>query len=223
MKVCTDACLFGAWVAAEMQNEKCKIENVLDIGGGTGLLSLMLAQKTPAQIDAVEIDEQAYLQAKENFHISKWNSKLNIHHSSIQHFNLSTDQHFNLIISNPPFFEQSLQGLDQRKNLAKHANELTFEELAKIVLIRLKEDGKFYILLPYQEFQKFNSIAAADRLYLSQQVNINQTENHDYFRTMGVFSKMPSDKIAQTSISIKINNEYSTGFVELLKDYYLYL
>lgn len=222
MKVCTDACLFGAFVAKEIQDEKCKIENVLDIGSGTGLLSLMLAQKTPAKIDAVEIDEEAYRQARQNFEISPWPSKLNIHHSSIQHFNKSTDQQFSIIISNPPFFEQSLQSTDNRKNLAKHANELPFEELIGIILMKLREDGKFFILLPYHEFQKFNSIALSQKLYLKQQVNVNQTENHSSFRTIGAFTKIQSNNINSTSIYIKDHNDYSAEFIELLKDYYLY-
>ena len=206
-----------------MQNEKCKIENVLDVGTGTGLLSLMLAQKLSASFDSVEIDEASYTQGKENFETSPWKNSLNIHHSSIQDFNNSTSQLYDLIISNPPFFNQSLQSLDKQKNLAKHANELSFQELAQIVIARLNDAGKFYILLPYHEFRTFKDIAHTNSLILSHEVNISQTEKHNYFRTIGVFSKIPSDKINTTPISIKVNNEYSPDFVELLKDYYLYL
>jgi tRNA1Val (adenine37-N6)-methyltransferase len=223
MKVCTDACLFGAWAARQMQNEKCKIENVLDVGTGTGLLSLMLAQKSSAQIDSVEIDEAAYIQAKENFEASPWKSRLNIHHSSIQHFNNSTNQLYDLIISNPPFFEQSLKSLDDKKNRAKHADELSFEELTHFVLRRLKEDGKFYILLPYQEFQKFKEMASRNNLFLSHEVNIRQTEKHSYFRTIGAFSKTMQDNLESISITIKTNNEYHPAFTSLLQDYYLKL
>src|SRR3954469_11797521 len=106
MKVCTDACLFGAYVADRFQITNSKF-HVLDIGAGTGLLSLMLAQKnSTVQIDAVEIDKAASEQAKENFKHSLWRDRLHIHHQPIQEFGMNT---YNLIISNPPFYENDLK------------------------------------------------------------------------------------------------------------------
>jgi tRNA1Val (adenine37-N6)-methyltransferase len=221
MKVCTDACLFGAWVAEKIQ--KSKIESALDIGTGTGLLSLMLAQKTDTLIDAIEIDEAAAQQASANFKASPWDSRLKIHATSIQQFNQKSTKHYDVIVSNPPFFEESLRSNNEKKNLAKHTRELSFEELSIIVSQQLKIDGAFYILLPYHEFQKFNKVANAQNLFLKQQVNIRQTDKHIFFRTIGVYSKEQVLNNMIDEIEIKINNEYSPQFIELLKDYYLHL
>ena len=106
MKVCTDACLLGAWTAGRIQNLKLKIKNALDIGTGTGLLSLMLAQKNAnVKIDAIEIDEAAAEQAKENFDNSPWKERLNIYHTSIQQFANSTQKKYDIIICNRPFLK----------------------------------------------------------------------------------------------------------------------
>ena len=137
MKVCTDACLFGAFVA----NCLSPIVNCLDIGTGTGLLSLMLAQETNAQIDAVEIDAAAFQQAKENFKASPWSSRLNIFNTDILHY--STDKKYDCIISNPPFFEDDLKSFSEGKNIAKHNNALTLAQLLTAINAHLAATGFF--------------------------------------------------------------------------------
>lgn len=224
MKVCTDACLFGAWVAKEIGDEKATIENILDIGAGTGLLSLMLAQKTNAVIEAVEVDEEAAQQAKENFEASPWKERLNVHHLSIQQFQEVTDQRYDVIISNPPFFQDSLRSDNEKKNLAKHVAGLSFDRLAAIVTNLLKETGAFYVLLSYVDFPLFEDAANKQNLFLQHQVNVRQTLLHTYFRTIGIFSKQLPAEVKHEEISIKqISNLYSKEFTDLLKGYYLYL
>ncbi len=222
MKVCTDACLFAAWVTEKMQNEKVEIENILDIGTGTGLLSLMLAQKTEAQIEAVEIDEQAAQQSKENFEASEWSERLFIFNSSIQQFNSTIT--YDVIISNPPFFEKSLRSNNKQKNLAKHSDSLSFNELLDVVQKFLEPAGSFYILLPYTDFRNFEELAKQKQLYAFCKAYVQQTSAHSFFRTMGAFTRHSGGQTIYETLSIKTDaNEYTSRFRELLKDYYLNL
>jgi len=229
MKVCTDACLFGAWTASKIESGKWKVQNILDIGTGTGLLSLMLAQKTNGQIDAVEIyamylnqyDEDAALQAEENFTSSPSKERITLYKTPVQHFDPTSA--YDVIISNPPFFIQSLRSEAPQKNLAKHTESLSYDELLINVLKHLKPEGKFFLLLPFDEFKRFETIAT-QQLYLLEKADVKQTTKHGFFRTMGVFTKHPSKEFIRETISIKDeHNNYTEQFIELLKDYYLYL
>lgn len=222
MKVCTDACLFGAWAAEQMQDEKLKITNILDIGTGTGLLSLMLAQKLSAPINAVEIDEQAALQAKDNFEASPWKERLAVFNTPIQQFNSTIT--YDLIICNPPFFKQSLRSSNHQKNVAKHSISLFLNELNNIILRLLKPKGRFAILLPYTEFRRFEIAAKQEQLNLEHKANIQQMHEHSFFRTIGIFSKQPTPEAIYETLSIRdVQNCYAPRFTELLKDYYLHL
>lgn len=221
MKVCTDACLFGAYTASLIAEGKLTANNILDIGTGTGLLSLMLAQKTAATIDAVEIDKAAYYQARENFEESSWKERLNIFHSDILQFN--STKKYDCIISNPPFFEKDLKSDDDKKNTAKHDSTLTLQQLLEVVVKHLQEDGFFAVLLPYHRINYFIDEASKMNLHLTKKVLVKQTPLHACFRGILFFSRHPISS-AKEEISIRDKmGDYTGKFISLLQDYYLYL
>ncbi len=223
MKVCTDACLFGAWVAAcSMQLKTC---NLLDVGTGTGLLSLMLAQKNnDAIIDAVEIDKDAAQQAKENVESSLWKERLNVHNKSIQQFaNLGNWQlKYDVIISNPPFYETDLKSDNEKRNIALHSTELELEELIKIADDLLNDDGNFFVLLPYHRTKNFIQ-SLQQKFFIKEKVFIRQTSKHNYFRSMFWLTKQSAATHQSEIIIMNENGKYTDEFIDLLKDYYLYL
>ena len=216
MKVCTDACLFGAMLPLEVQHK------VLDIGTGTGLLSLMYAQKNSAAIiDAVEIDGNAAIQAKENFEASPWADRLNIFNADV--LNFKPGKEYDLIISNPPFFEDDLRSPDGSKNNAKHDTSLGLVKLLEIVEIHLAKEGLFAVLLPYHRVNYFIERANSSGLYLTQQILARQTTKHDHFRGILFFKRT---KAPQQNAEITIKDSegnYTTEFIAKLKDYYLHL
>ncbi|MDE3143505.1 MAG: methyltransferase [Bacteroidota bacterium] len=223
MKVTTDACLFGAWCASVVYSQLSIVNRLLDIGTGTGLLSLMIAQKnTDIKIDAVEIDEHAAMQAASNFQSSPWNERLQVHQTSIQQFN-KKKQPYDFIISNPPFFHNDLKSDHAKRNIALHSEALSLEELLHSIKINLTNDGKFAVLLPYHRSAYFEELAEAEKFYIEEKIVVKQTPHHPYFRTMLLFSKHPATSTEKEIIIKNELNDYSTEFKELLKDYYLYL
>lgn len=220
MKVCTDACLFGAWIADKLSKKETQAEYILDIGAGTGLLSLMLAQKTAAIIDAIELDASAAHQAKENFEASPFKDRLSIIQGDIRQTN--PIKKYDLIICNPPFYEKDLKSPMLQRNLALHSHSLTFQELLKVVAELLNAQGVFVVLLPHQRSVEFIQVAATYHLHLHEQCLVKQTERHSYFRSMCLFRKNEAE-IETSVLKIKEHGQYSQQFVELLKDYYLNL
>jgi tRNA1Val (adenine37-N6)-methyltransferase len=219
MKVCTDACLFGAWAADYLHNKNCS--DVLDIGAGTGLLSLMLSQKTTAYIDSAEIDSNAFLQAKENFESSNWKERLQIFNTDICDFN--PGKKYDFIISNPPFFENDLKSLQQNKNAAKHDTALNLVSLAQIVKKLLSPAGHFAVLLPHLRTSYFINEAKKQGLYCNETVLVKQTAGHTYFRSMLLFSLLETAGSEREIIIKDTTGNYTEAFSGLLKDYYLYL
>ena len=219
MKVCTDSCLFGAWLADKVEKKILQPAKILDIGSGTGLLSLMLAQKSKAEIDAIEINEEAYSQTKENFNESKWSDRLQVFHADIKSW--TAPAKYDLIISNPPFFENYLRSGNQNQNVAKHNDGLTLEELIISISKHLKIHGSFAVLLPFHRIEFFKKIAAENSFYLVDELLVKQTPEHSFFRGMLLFASQ-KENFSSTEIIIK-NKEgiYSEKFSELLKDYYL--
>ncbi|HNP22574.1 MAG TPA: methyltransferase [Panacibacter sp.] len=220
MKVCTDACLFGSLLKTYFNRRGGA--RVLDIGAGTGLLSLMYAQQNAnALIDAVEIDERASKQAKENFEVSPWKERLRIHNCSIQSF--IAGNKYDLIVSNPPFFENDLKSADDKRNLALHSSALSLEELAGIASALVDDNGMFAVLLPYHRADAFIENAAAKKFFSQQRVNVKQSVKHNYFRSILFFTKQQFVASADEISIMDGGGQYTKRFADLLKDYYLKL
>lgn len=218
MKVTTDGCLFGAWVADEMQNEipiaiGSKIKNVLDIGTGTGLLSLMIAQKNEVRIDAVEIDERAAQEAKENIENSPWKKHITVHNKDIKTFQAG-DQ-YNVIVCNPPFYENEWTSDNSRKNTAHHSQDLSLNEVLERIKKHLSDTGTFYLLMPAKRETKLKLMMEEMRLYIHKLVSVNLSATNKRIMISG--RKQQVQEIVTEHITV--NDE---RFNQLLKDYYLY-
>jgi len=228
MKVTTDGCLFGAWAADESQipiavGTKVKIKNALDIGAGTGLLSLMLAQKNlSCSIDAIELDKEAFEQAKENIVASPFVERIHIIQGDAKIFPFT--KKYDLIISNPPFYENEIKSSDKKKNIAHHHSGLSLDELFDIIKSHLSTQGTFYLLLPFKRNKEVQKLLLKQSLFVSKIVLVKQSTKHDYFRVM-IEGRLNPDDLSETFIDeISVWNdqqEYTNEFRELLKDYYL--
>jgi tRNA1Val (adenine37-N6)-methyltransferase len=219
MKVCTDSCLFGAWIADKIEKKIINPKTILDIGAGTGLLSLMLAQKSNAIVNAVEIDKNSFKQTKENFTSSPWHQRLQVFHQDIKEW--KSKLKYDFIISNPPFYENDLKSNTLNKNIAKHHEKLTLKELIHCIQNNIADNGNFAILLPYHRTEYFKTIGIENGFYLQEKLIVKQTPVHSFFRGILLFSTKETNEI-YSDISIK-NEEgnYTNEFQKLLKDYYL--
>jgi tRNA1Val (adenine37-N6)-methyltransferase len=222
MKVCTDACLFGAWAATDVQIQNAK--KILDIGSGTGLLSLMLAQQSAAHITAIEIEEGALKQTKANFDLSPWKERLEVFQTSIQEYTLDSKQLFDCIITNPPFYEGDLNSPDNAKNLAAHSTALPWDDLVKSVDRLLQENGAWYVLVPTLRAYTMQKLALNYGLQLSEECLMYNDAKHLPIRAMLKFVKQKNVVIQRNKIVIKNSDQsYTTEFTNYLKDYYLHL
>jgi len=219
MKVCTDSCVAGAWFADVIIRQKIAAANCLDIGTGTGLLALLLAQKINSFIDGIEIDESAWLQSAENFAASPWKDRLTSFYGDIKSF--ATLKKYDLIISNPPFFENDLRSGNKNRNISMHDETLNLQQLISAADSLLTDNGYFGILLPFKRLNYFEAIATETKMYSVEKLLIRQTPQHDFFRCVLICSRLKKD-VAEHELTIKDGTgKYSSGFIDLLKDYYL--
>src|ERR1700730_5044386 len=216
MKVCTDACILGAWFAEKIRSYTF----VLDIGTGSGLLMLMLAQKIKAQIHGIEKDLPSFRQLKDNINHCNWKDKIRIFIGDARTY--AFPERYDFIISNPPFYGNDLKSDDEKKNLAKHDSGLSLEELLQIIYINLTDDGSFGILLPYRRTAYFEEMALLKGFHLSEKLLVKQTPRHNFFRVFLHFTRLKVDPVQSYELIIqKENGKYTDEFVELMKDYYL--
>ena len=216
MKVCTDACILGAYTPVQ------EASRVLDIGTGTGLLALMLAQRNPnAQIDAVEIESNAYFQAKKNIENSPFSAQIQVFNQAIQYFAQNKQTEYDLIISNPPFFTNHLKSSKNNKNQALHTNTLSFDDLLKTVKQLLLPNGTFVVLLPEYEMGLLQKKAEELALFQTKKLLIKHHSAGKIFRVIAIF-ELEQKEFFEEELFIKNRNEsYSSAFINLLKDYYL--
>jgi tRNA1Val (adenine37-N6)-methyltransferase len=218
MKVCTDACILGAWFADKVPSNS----QILDIGAGSGLLMLMLAQKTNSEIHGIEINQPSFNQLQANISASKWKDDLTAFHGDARHF--SFPHRYDFVITNPPFFENDLQSDEVNLNVAKHSTSLTLEELLHVIDRNLTPDGSFGVLLPYHRLDYFTDLCNRNGFWLSEQLLVKQSPAHNYFRAILHFQRQAGSFSQKHELVIQNEkNQYTPEFVELLKDYYLYL
>jgi tRNA1Val (adenine37-N6)-methyltransferase len=220
MKVTTDAALFGAWCAAEIATHHSLKQKLLDIGTGTGLLSLMVAQQADVTIDAVEIDKNAALQAAKNVRESPYAGRIIVTEKDINSFKGTG---YDVIVSNPPFYEGELEGPRAQKNTAHHGRSLNWETLFSLIGKKLTAGGCFFLLLPFKRKNEIGPLFEQNRLFAHKLVFVKQTTAHAPFRIMlsGSFARAETNTY---EIAIRDEaNTYTPEFVELLQPFYLYL
>lgn len=213
MKVGTDGILLGAW--ADVNH--CK--NILDMGSGTGLLALMLAQRTKedSQIYAVELDPAAAQQAQENITLSPWKARINLIRGDVQHFLSDTKETFDLIVANPPYFDQGVDCKNEERNLARYVQQSHLDWLSWAAE-RLSEKGKISFVLPYEAAKTLEKLTA---LYCVKQTEVITKIGKSPQRMLITFSKQPQELEHNQIVIYNEKNRYTDEFIALTKDFYL--
>jgi tRNA1Val (adenine37-N6)-methyltransferase len=217
MRVGTDGVLLGAWA------DVTGVKRILDIGSGTGVIALMLAQRSEGhtKIEAVEIDEHAHADAVENFNASPWKEKLIAHHTTIQNFN-SLFQ-FDLIVSNPPYFQNSFKPPDQKRQTARHTETLSFTDLLNVSSKFLSPTGRLSVILPFTEGQQFITLAEQQGYTCSRKWNFRSRERKPIERLLLEFTQTKKETDEGEIILHAEGEELSTDYKNITKDFYLKL
>ena len=216
MKVGTDGVLLGAWAGVRPSDRR-----MLDIGTGTGLIALMLAQRAPkASVIGVDIDDVG--QARENADASPWGDRVAFERCAVQEF--STPELFDLIVSNPPFFVDSLTCPDEGRTAARHAVHLPFDELRDAVLRLLAPAGRFAVILPTPEAARFLTVCAG-RLALTRRTDVRTTPRHPAKRALMEFSRADAAATAPETSELVVGTGehecYTPEYRTLTRDFYL--
>ena len=218
MKVGTDGVLLGAWAPIHHN-----AFSVLDIGAGTGIIALMLAQRTSAeQIDALEIDEDAYEQAVENFENSPWGDRLFCFHAGLDEFIEEPEDEYDLIVSNPPFYAEDYKTENDQRDLARFQDAMPFEELVEAAGLLLSENGIFAVILPFKEEENFIALAREAELYPIKITRVKGTPATEIKRSLLAFSRNENSKIEIDELIIETSRHiYTPEYISLTKDFYL--
>jgi len=216
MRVGTDGVLLGAWT------DVSSAVNVLDVGTGTGLIAIMLAQRSMAKIMGVEIEVQAAIEAKQNAENSHWSSRITIHHLPFQEYAALTAERFDIIVSNPPYFTNAVKNKQTAKSLARHNYLLPFDELLQGISKILKEGGKLSLILPTIEAKEFTIKAKKYGFYQSRITDILPSVGKEPNRHLMEFSRKNERLIKNTLSIFEVNgSDYTTEYKNLTTDFYL--
>jgi len=217
MKIGTDGVLLGAWTPL-INNQF----NVLDIGAGTGILSLMLAQRSNAeQIDAIEIDEDAYEQCVENFEASPWGDKLFCFHAGLDEFVDEPEDEYDLIISNPPFYTDDYKSDNVSRDLARFEDALPFEELIEAAALLLSDNGIFSVIIPYKEEERFVAMCKELDLFPLKMTRVKGTPTSEIKRSLLAFCRMEQTPLIDELVIEISRHNYTSEYIELTKEFYL--
>ncbi|RDI51290.1 tRNA1(Val) (adenine(37)-N6)-methyltransferase [Flavobacterium glaciei] len=218
MKIGTDGVLLGAWTP--ITNNPYSI---LDIGAGTGIIALMLAQRSNAeQIDALEIDEDAYEQATDNFENSPWSDRLFCYHAGLDEFVEEPEDEYDIIVSNPPFYNEDYKTDNEQRDLARFADAMPFEELIEAADLLLSENGIFSVIIPFKEEESFLALANEYELYPMKITRVKGTPTTEIKRSLLAFTRnktidFPIDElIIETARHI-----YTPEYISLTQEFYL--
>jgi tRNA1Val (adenine37-N6)-methyltransferase len=217
MKIGTDGVLLGAWTPL-INNPY----NLLDIGAGTGILSLMLAQRSNLeQIDAIEIDEGAYEQCVENFEASPWSDRLFCFHAGLDEFVDDPEEEYDLIISNPPFYTDTFKSENTQRDIARFEDALPFEELIEAADLLLSDNGIFSVIIPYKEETKFVSMCKELGLFPLKITRVKGTPTAEIKRSLLAFTRIEQTPIID-ELTIEISrHQYTPEYIALTEDFYL--
>lgn len=217
MKIGTDGVLLGAWTSVE----SCP-KSILDIGAGTGLIALMLAQKSDAEtIDAVEIDADAYEQCSENFESSPWGDRLFCYHAGLDEFVTEIEDKYDLIVANPPFYAEDVSSGDSSRDKARQNQSLPFEELVSAVYHLLAEEGIFSTILPYKEETEFIKLVSCFGLLPQRITRVRGNPCSEIKRTLLEFRFIKSPLVEDELIIEKERHHYTDSYRALTQDFYL--
>lgn len=217
MQVGTDGVLLGAWVPIEKEPQ-----SILDIGTGTGVIALLLAQRSDAQtIDALELDDSAYEQATENFEDSPWGDRLFCYHAHLYEFVSEMDETYDLIVCNPPFFENGQKTGDNARDQARFEEAMPFELLVSATAKLLNPDGIFAVILPYARKAEFLNLAMKAELFPFKITNVKGTPDKDFKRVLIAFSILEQDLTEDELAIEKSRHDYTDEYIALTKDFYL--
>ena len=219
MKVGTDGVLLGAWALVDH-----KPFAILDIGAGTGLIALMLAQRCDAEeIEAIEIDADAHAQCVDNFENSPWKERLFCFHSSLDGFmDELEDEAYDLIVSNPPYHIENYFSGDDKRDTARFTESLPFEDLCEAVSVLLSEDGIFCTIIPFSAEQNFTALAAENGLFPIKITRVKGTPTTKIKRSLLAFGRSQIENVPVDELVIETaRHEYTPEYIALTKDFYL--
>jgi len=217
MKVGTDGVLLGAW--ATLNHFPFSI---LDIGAGTGLIALMSAQRSNAElIDALEIDDAAYEQCVANFENSPWADRLFCYHASLEEFADEIDDKYDLIISNPPFYSEDYKSENQQRDLARFADAMPFDHLVDSASKLLSENGKFTVIIPFKEEQRFINLSKNIQLLPNRILRVKGNPKSEIKRSLIEFSFSKTSTEIEELIIETGRHDFTQDYINLTKDFYL--
>lgn len=215
MKVGTDGVLLGAWT------DTTGTQQILDIGTGTGLIALMLAQRTKAQIDAVEIDKDTCIQARENVWRSPWSEHIQVYHCSVQDYATTCAKRYDLLVSNPPFFENAYKAQELARTVARHSDSLRQVDILQVAQQLLHGDGRLAVIYPPNEAKIFQEKAKAFGFFCNRKLCVKPTLESQTKRILMELGKSKS-QYQKTNITLEAaRHVYTSEFIALIKDFYL--